>query len=124
MKLFILAVFGTFMLCAQNAPRIYSGDGQGKYLGRLSANPYDKDSISNPYGKYGSQYSQDSVNNPYGKYGSPYSPYSANNPYATKAPVIISAPSSNSLWPSSPHVGRMDATLPLYVVAPQYGSRW
>lgn len=61
----------------------------GKYLGKLSSDPYDSDSVSNPYGQYGSQYSPDSVNNPYGQYGSPYSNSSANNPYATEAPVLI-----------------------------------
>lgn len=60
----------------------------GKYLGNLSSNPYDPNSTSNPYGRYGSEYSPDSVNNPYGKYGSPYSPDSANNPYATNPPAI------------------------------------
>lgn len=35
----------------------------GKYLGNLSSNPYDPDSSSNPYGRYGSEYSQDSINN-------------------------------------------------------------
>ena len=57
----------------------------GKYLGNLNANPYDPNSVSNPYGRYGSPYSPDSINNPYGQYGSPYSPNSANNPYATGA---------------------------------------
>ena len=61
----------------------------GKYLGNLSANPYDPNSTSNPYGQYGSQYSADSINNPYGQYGSPYSNDSANNPYATNPPAII-----------------------------------
>lgn len=32
----------------------------------FSANKYDPDSTSNPYGRYGSPYSPDSVNNPYG----------------------------------------------------------
>lgn len=69
-----------------DAPKLYSSD--GKYLGKVSSNPYDPDSISNPYGKYGSPYSSDSVNNPYGQYGSAYSSQSANNPYTTNAPVI------------------------------------
>jgi hypothetical protein len=59
-----------------------------QYLGKLSSNPYDPDSTSNPYGRYGSRYAPDSVNNPYGQYGSPYSNKSANNPYATQAPKI------------------------------------
>jgi len=35
-------------------------------LGNYSANPYDSDSTSNPYGA-GNPYSPDSPNNPYGK---------------------------------------------------------
>lgn len=65
----------------------------GKYLGNLSSNPYDPDSTSNPYGRYGSEYSQDSINNPYGRYGSEYSQDSPNNPYATNPPAIMSPPS-------------------------------
>jgi len=97
--LLISAAVGAF---AQSAPRIYSNDGKGVYLGKLSANPYDQDSISNPYGKYGSQYSQYSVNNPYGTYGSPYSMYSATNPYTTSAPVIIAPRTTFPSLPSLP----------------------
>ena len=61
----------------------------GKYLGTLSNNRYDPDSVANPYGRYGSKYSPDSINNPYSKYGSRYSNDSVNNPYATNPPVII-----------------------------------
>jgi hypothetical protein len=73
---------------ATHAPRIIAADGQ--YLGRLSANPHDPDSISNPYGRYGSPYSPTSIHNPYSKYGSPYSPLSPNNPFATQAPTLCS----------------------------------
>ena len=38
------------------------------------------DSVSNPYGRYGSKYSPDSINNPYGA-GSRYRHDSPNNPY-------------------------------------------
>ncbi|MEQ1935194.1 MAG: hypothetical protein ABL962_15140 [Fimbriimonadaceae bacterium] len=55
---------------ATNAPKLYGSD--GRYLGRLSSNPYAPDSTSNPYGKYGSKYSPTSINNPFGA-GSPYS---------------------------------------------------
>ena len=67
-------------------PSIYSSD--GKFLGNLSSNPYDLNSTSNPYGRYGSPYSIDSINNPYGQYGSPYSLQSPNNPYAV-APAVV-----------------------------------
>ena len=69
-----------------DAPKIIAADGQ--YLGRLSANPYERDSVSNPFGPYGSRYSPTSINNPYSQYGSPYSPISPNNPYATKPPIL------------------------------------
>lgn len=55
---------------ATDAPKIY--DRKGNYRGKLSTNKYDADSVSNPYGKYGSKYSADSIKNPYGA-GSPYS---------------------------------------------------
>ena len=51
---------------ATSPPRIYSG---GMYLGELSPNRYAPDSVSNPYGRYGSRYSPDSINNPYGPFG-------------------------------------------------------
>lgn len=57
-------------LYATQAPRLYNH--QGEYRGRWSANRYDYESTSNPYGPYGSRYSPDSINNPYGA-GSPYS---------------------------------------------------
>ena len=59
------------------------------YLGKLSSNQYDPDSVSNPYGQYGSRYSPKSINNPYGEYGSRYSNKSINNPWATNAPIIV-----------------------------------
>jgi len=80
-----------------SAPPSLVGE-DGTYLGTLSNNPYDPNSISNPYGRYGNPYSPDSVNNPYGKFGSPYSPYSATNPYATQAPRIV-----------NPYLGRLSA---------------
>lgn len=73
------------------APIIVSPD--GTYLGTLSSNRYDPDSVSNPYGRYGSRYSPESINNPYGQYGSRYSPDSASNPYATSR-LSSSAPVS------------------------------
>ena len=61
-----------------DSPRL--NDQQGNYRGKLSTNPYDSDSTSNPYGRYGSPFSPDSVKNPYGA-RNPYSPSSPTNPY-------------------------------------------
>lgn len=67
--------------------KIYGSD--GTYLGKLNANPYDPESVANPYGKYGSPYSPTSIKNPYSIYGSPYSAKSATNPYTTTPPRVI-----------------------------------
>ena len=56
-----------------------------EYLGNLSANEYDPNSIANQYGA-GNPYSSNSVTNEFGIYGNPYSTQSATNPYATEAP--------------------------------------
>ena len=86
-------IFATFLLLTfslvQAGPPGLVDSQTGKYLGNLSSNPYDQNSTSNPYGKYGSEYSADSINNPYGKYGSQYSNDSPNNPYATNSPAIM-----------------------------------
>ena len=78
-----------FTAAGNAGPPILVDPQTGKYLGTLSSNPYDQDSVSNPFGKYGSPYSQDSINNPVGEYGSPYSDKSINNPYATNPPIIL-----------------------------------
>ena len=62
-------------------------DSQGNYRGKLSSNPYDADSTSNPYGRYGSPYSSESINNPYGA-GSPYAPDSPNNAYGSGWTIV------------------------------------
>ena len=103
-----MKVFAIAAVCAVLAsPAVSQGlilvdPNNGKYLGNLNSNRYDPNSVSNPYGRYGSPYSPDSINNPYGQYGSPYSPNSANNPYSSGGPVIVSPGSSfgGSSWNS------------------------
>lgn len=65
---------------------IIANDGQ--FLGKLTLNAYDAESVSNPYGIYGSQYSATSIFNQYGVYGSPYSSLSPYNPFTSTPPVI------------------------------------
>jgi hypothetical protein len=88
MRKFVLAMsavaltvvgFGSSAFAWGNSPYIMSPNGQ--YLGNLNSNRFDPNSVSNPFGRYGSRFSTDSVNNPFGPYGSPFSPYSINNPY-------------------------------------------
>lgn len=69
---------------------LYLMTGDGKvYLGKLTTNKYDVDSVFNEYGTYGSKYSTDSIWNEYGTYGSAYSSKSAFNKYATDPPQIF-----------------------------------
>ena len=57
-------------------------------LGELSANPYNPESTSNPFGA-GNPFKSDGINNPFSPYGSPYSNQSATNPFATDAPRLL-----------------------------------
>lgn len=55
-------------------------DSQGHFRGNLNDNPYDPNSIANPYSRYGNRFSSESINNPYGsgnryKHDSPLNPY-------------------------------------------------
>ncbi len=67
---------------------LYSNDGK-TYLGKLTSNVYDADSIFNDYGTYGGKYSAESIFNDYGTYGGKYSSESPFNPYTTTPPMII-----------------------------------
>jgi len=68
---------------------LYADDGTGTFLGEISSNKYDTDSIANEYGNYGSKYQTKSIFNQYGNYGSKYSQYSVFNEYATNPPKIL-----------------------------------
>lgn len=61
----------------------------GQFLGMLSSNKYQSDSIMNEYGSYGSKYSFTSIFNQYGQYGSRYASYSPFNPYTSTPPQIF-----------------------------------
>ncbi len=67
---------------------LYSNDTK-TYLGKLTTDIYDADSIWNEYGTYGSKYQTNSIWNEYGDYGSKYSNKSAFNEYATEPPKIF-----------------------------------
>ena len=68
-----------------NPPVLVAED--GTFLGVDSANPFELNSTSNPFGTYGSEYSANSINNPYSLYGSEYSTESATNPYLVSEPL-------------------------------------
>ena len=65
----------------RQGPSIYAPD--GTYLGQLNNNQFDPNSVSNPFGRYGSEFSPKSINNQFGRYGSEFSqqsPYGGFNP--------------------------------------------
>ena len=68
---------------------IVADDYNYTYLGELTTNTYDSDSIFNEYGTYGSKYGSKSIWSKYGTYGSEYSSYSPFNPYAFSPPMIV-----------------------------------
>ena len=68
-----------------NPPVLVAAD--GTFLGVASANPFDLNSPSTPFGLYGSEYSATSSNNPHRLYGSEYSTESATNPYLVSEPL-------------------------------------
>jgi len=78
-----------FVTTVQADPPILVEPTTGKYLGNLSGNQFDPDSVNNRFGRYGSEFSPDSINNRFGRYGSQFSPDSVNNQFATGAPVIL-----------------------------------
>lgn len=69
--------------------KLYSDNGDMVFLGEVTSNEYNSDSIFNEYGSHGSKYNSESIWNEYGSYGSKYSSYSAFNSYASNPPIIM-----------------------------------
>ena len=64
-------------------------DSKGKFLGDLTTNEFDPDSIFNKFGTYGNKFSSDSIWNEFGDYGSKFSSKSAFNDFASDPPIIV-----------------------------------
>ncbi len=67
--------------------KLFAHDGQ--YLGTVSRDKYDPESISNQYGQYGGFYGLYSIFNQYGQYGSKYSRLSPFNAYSSTPPRVL-----------------------------------
>lgn len=61
----------------------------GQFLGLLSSNPNDANSIINPEGEYGSPFSGNSIHNPQGMYGGSDGIKSPFNPNCINPPIIL-----------------------------------
>ena len=71
-----------------NSGRMFIVSPDGTYLGVVSNNAYDSNSLANQYGTYGNPYSSKSIFNQYGTYGGEYSSKSVFNGMATEPPLI------------------------------------
>ena len=60
----------------------------GQYLGKLSLNRFDHESIFNQFGNYGSRFSHTSIFNQFGNYGSRFSSLSPYNQFTNTPPAI------------------------------------
>lgn len=74
---------------SQKTLHIFGGKDHDVYLGCLNCDNYNKNSIWNTYGTYGSKYNTNCIWNTYSNYGSQYSQLSPFNAYATTPPVVV-----------------------------------
>jgi hypothetical protein len=106
-----------------NRGRSYLEGGNGVFLGNIDTNRFDRNSISNTYGPYGSRYSQTSVLNQYSQYGSQYGPYSIRNPNAIRPPKLYVNGSYIGQVSSNPHVEKyIPANEFMYALTNDVGS--
>ena len=90
---FASGIFGLFYGYAYAADYPYLSSPTGEYMGEVSKDHWDRDSISNPIGRYGSRLSPDSVKNPLGRFGSEYS---SESPYYIGRPGSLERPENRS----------------------------
>lgn len=81
-----LAITPTAAL-AQNPMTIVGGD--GVFLGIITPDKYNKNSICNEYGTYGGKYNPRSIFNEYGTYGGRYSDLGAYSEIAQHPPLVV-----------------------------------
>jgi hypothetical protein len=60
----------------------------GTFLGKLTSNEFDSDSILNEFGPYGSEFSPKSIFNEFGRYGGEFSTQSPFNEFSSSPPKI------------------------------------
>src|SRR4051812_16640371 len=68
---------------------VFGGLDHKTYLGCLSCNEFEYDSVFNKYGPHGSAFGFESIFNHYSEYGSKYSMYSACAEVAFDPPVVV-----------------------------------
>jgi len=96
---------------APTIAKLYLVAEDGTYLGKLTTNKFDSDSIFNEYGTYGSKYSSKSIWNEYGTYGSKYSSKSIWNEYGTYGSKYSSQSAFNDYTFTPPYIVTSDGTI-------------
>jgi hypothetical protein len=70
-----------FLISANGIAQLFASDNNGTFLGLLSSDRYDQNSLSNPFGAYGGCFGMYSIRNQSSWFGGDnglYSPYSLN----------------------------------------------
>ncbi|MDR2235257.1 MAG: hypothetical protein LBE92_03960 [Chryseobacterium sp.] len=86
-----ITLLGFMISCVFQAQtlHLYGGADQNQYLGCLDCDDFDKNSVWNTFGDYGSPLSSKSIWNSYGNYGSSSSIFSPWSKYASYPPAIV-----------------------------------
>ena len=83
----ILALILDHMLRRDSDVELVAQDEQ--FLGKLTDDPTNPDSLLNEYGPHGGLYGPISIFNQYSQYGSRYGVYSLRNPYCVAPPKLM-----------------------------------
>jgi hypothetical protein len=68
---------------------LFGGINNSVYLGCLTCNQFDAESVCNSFGTYGNPFSSSSIWNQFGTYGNQFNSYSPWNSFSSSGPVII-----------------------------------
>jgi hypothetical protein len=74
---------------------LYGGTNNSVYLGCLTCNQFNSESICNAFGTYGSSFSSSSIWNQFGTYGSPFQTFSPWNSFSNSGPLIVGSNNLN-----------------------------
>jgi len=77
---------------------IFAQDDKQQYLGKITTNKFDSESIINEFGSYGSEFSSTSIRNEFSTYGSEFGTYSAYNEFASYPPIVYKWESSSQSY--------------------------
>lgn len=86
-SLFLIILFS--ISSAAQKLSIYGGKNHEVYLGCLTCDKFDSDSIWNKFGLYGSKFNAQSIWNKFGRYGGSFNDYSPFNKFARNPPKLV-----------------------------------